>query len=497
MRVSRTGMAFRLALVLALSAVVGCGGGGGGQAGGGAESAPEAANDDTPLAERGTFLHIVVPSVVEKGANTEVRLRVLTQAGLPDYDFEGAFRIQASSPQTQFPEEMVVEPMQEGWFRVQDLVFPEGGVQYIKGSVPGDTVEALANAFNVVESPEYNIYWGDLNGHTDLSSGVKAPGVYFWFARAVALLDFVALTDNDAEETLQKVMDDVAFADIATLVDEEKNDPGSFVAMVGMEWTSREYGNRLVYFSETPETLPSVAAGYDTPAKLRAALPPGSVVAVPHPSGSALNPPVDPASLDGEELVEVYSSVGSFEMAESLRPATQETAGSFANELLAAGHRVGFLGNSDTRLSTPGNPRGFTTDDHPYPGGLTAVLAKELTRESILEALRERRTYATTGVRYLMEFTVDGQPMGSEIRVPRGHEAKIYGSLGSTSRWTRMEFLGPDGAVKVLTPEGDDADVVELEATTPPVNEPTYVYLRGVDEFGGMCWSSPVFLLPE
>ena len=421
---------------------------------------------------------------------------MLTQAGLPDYDFEGAFRIQASSPDTEFPEDMVVEPMQEGWFRVQDLVFPQGGVQYIKGSVPGDTVQALANAFNVVEDPEYKVFWGDLNGHTDLSSGVKAPGVYFWFARAVSLLDFVVLTDNDAEESLQKVLDDVAFADIAQLVDEEKNDPGAFVAMVGMEWTSREHGNRLVYFSETPETLPTVAAGYDTPEKLRAALPPGSVVAVPHPSGSALSPPLDPASLAGEELVEMYSSVGVFEAAESLRPSSQETPGRFVQDLLAAGHRFGILGNSDTRLSTPGNPRGFSTDDHPYPGGLTAVLAKELTRESILEALRERRCYATTGVRYLMEFTVDGQPMGSEIRVPAGHQAQVYGALGSTSRWTRIEFIGPDGTVELLTPEGGDADVVELEATMP-VNEPTYVYLRGVDEFGGMCWSSPVFLLPE
>jgi hypothetical protein len=50
--------------------------------------------------------------------------------------------------------------------------------------------------------------------------------------------------------------------------------------------------------------------------------------------------------------------------------------------------------------------------------------------------------------------------------------------------------------VATLTPEGE-ADVIELTGTTPPVDAPTWVYLRGVDQFGGMAWSSPVFLIPE
>jgi hypothetical protein len=136
-------------------------------------------------------------------------------------------------------------------------------------------------------------------------------------------------------------------------------------------------------------------------------------------------------------------------------------------------------------------------EDHAWPGGLTAVLAKELTHEAILEALRARRCYATTGLRYLMEFTVDGAQMGSELRVPKGHRANLYGSLGSTTRWARMEFVGPEGPLGTLTPEDEDPVVIELTATTPPVEEPTFVYLRGMDEFGGMAWSSPVFLIPE
>jgi hypothetical protein len=358
-------------------------------------------------------------------------------------------------------------------------------------------VQAVANAFNVTENPEYRIFWGDLNGHSDLSSGMKAPGVFFWYGKAVGLIDFAVLTDNDRESTLEKVLDDVAFSDITKTVADEHTEVGRFIGFVGFEWTSKEYGNRLVIFSTPPATLPTVAAGIDTPAKLAAALPPGSVTAVAHPSGSAMSPAVDPASIGSEQLVEIYSSLGCFEAPGSTLPTTRETPGAFVHDLLARGLRVGVIGTSDTRLSTPGNPRGFTMEDLRYAGGLTAVLAKELTHDAILEALRARRCYATTGLRYLLEFTVDGAPMGSELRVPKGHRASLYGALGSTTQWVRLEFIGPEGPVGTLTPEGPDAEVIELTATTPPVEAPTWVYLRGVDQAGGMAWSSPVYLIPE
>jgi hypothetical protein len=480
-----------IALIAALS-LAGCGGGGGG-----GEGAPAEREDDTPVTERGTFLHIVAPSVAKAGEELPIRIRVLTQAGLPDYDFEGAFKFEASSQQATF-QELSVEPMQEGWFDVHGVTLHEPGVQFLRGLVPNDTVQALANAINVQTDPEYFVYWGDLNGHSDLSTGAKAPGVYFWYAKAVGLLDFAVLTDNDHEDKVQKVLDDVAFRDVCQVVEEEHSEDGLFVGIVGFEWTSREYGNRLVTFASTPEKLPTVASGVDTPAKLRAALPAGSVVTLAHPSGSKESSPADPASVGAEDLVEVYSTLGIFEAAGSPRPSTQETPGAFVRDLLKAGFRPGFVGTSDTRLSTPGNPRGFSMEDHPWSNGLTAVLARELTRDGILEALRARRCYATTGQRYLMEFTVDGNPMGAELRVAKGHRAEVYGSLGSTSKWARVEIVGPAGPFATLAPEPAEAeDVVELRATTEAVDEPTFVYLRGVDEFGGMCWSSPVYLIPE
>ena len=60
-----------------------------------------------------------------------------------------------------------------------------------------------------------------------------------------------------------------------------------------------------------------------------------------------------------------------------------------------------------------------------------------------------------------------------------------------------MEIVGPDGPIAVLTPEAGTSDVVELEATTEPIQSATWCYVRGVDETGGMAWSSPVWMIPE
>lgn len=462
------------------------------------EAEADKKTQETSIAEAGSYLHLVLPSVIVKDAPIPVRLRVVTHVGLPDYDFEGAFRIEASSAATKFPEDPTLEPQQEGYYEMKGLSFGDTGVQRVRGSVPQDTLVTIANPIVVQENPEWNIYWGDLNGSSDLSTGASAPAVYFWYARNVALLDFAALTDVESDEATSKTLDEKASLEAnsaATQVDQ----PGRFVSLPGFEWTSKEYGNRIALFAEPPTSLPSHARGVDTPEKLRAALPAGSLLLVPHPSGSKHAPSAKVAGVGAaaEDLVEIYSAEGIFEAAGSTRATSEETPGNFVVDLLGAGRRLGFVGTSNTRLSLPGNPRGPSGGEAKWTVGLTAVLAKELSRAAILEALRARRTYATTGPRYLLEFNVDGQQMGSEIRVKKGHVAKVYGSLGSVTNWIKVELVTSEGVLATLTPEGNSRDVVELEATTKPIDRPTFVYLRGTDETGGMAWSSPIYLLPE
>ena len=70
---------------------------------------------------------------------------------------------------------------------------------------------------------------------------------------------------------------------------------------------------------------------------------------------------------------------------------------------LNAGGVFGFLGCSDSHRFLPG-----------LSGALTGVYAEDLTHDSLMDALRRRRCFATTGQKTALDFRVGGIFMGSE-----------------------------------------------------------------------------------
>ncbi len=61
----------------------------------------------------------------------------------------------------------------------------------------------------------------------------------------------------------------------------------------------------------------------------------------------------------------------------------------------------------------------FSDDHRGYPGaygeGVVGAWAEDLTREALFDALHDRRTYAATGDRIVLEVALNGRPMGSEL----------------------------------------------------------------------------------
>ncbi|MCA9582041.1 MAG: DUF3604 domain-containing protein, partial [Myxococcales bacterium] len=117
--------------------------------------------------------------------------------------------------------------------------------------------------------------------------------------------------------------------------------------------------------------------------------------------------------------------------------------------------------------------------------GLAVVQAKSRTREAILEALRSRRCYATSGVKILLDFRVDGHPMGSAIEGEG--ERKVHVRVLGTTDLKTVEVVGPEGALHEVAADGPRAEAeIDLEAA--------YLYLRVRQQDGEMAWSSPVFM---
>lgn len=79
------------------------------------------------------------------------------------------------------------------------------------------------------------------------------------------------------------------------------------------------------------------------------------------------------------------------------------------HRVLNAGHRMGFAGNSDSHRRHPG-----------LAGALTAVYAEALTGDAILEALHNRRFYATNGSWIVLDSRANGSLIGQQIEAPDG-----------------------------------------------------------------------------
>jgi len=97
---------------------------------------------------------------------------------------------------------------------------------------------------------------------------------------------------------------------------------------------------------------------------------------------------------------------------------------------LQHGHEVGFVAASDDHLSKPGYSIPWT-ESLAQKGGLGAVFASEHTSDKIFDAMRTLRTYATTGDRAVLEFSVNGTRMGQ--RGPYSDSRDIRGRVIGTA----------------------------------------------------------------
>jgi hypothetical protein len=132
----------------------------------------------------------------------------------------------------------------------------------------------------------------------------------------------------------------------------------------------------------------------------------------------------------------------------------------------------------------------------PHHAGLAVVLAPELTREAIFSGLYDRRCYATTGARILVDVTVDGLDMGAEAVRTRGARLPIRISVSGTARVESVEVLKYSGGDFIVLPglldRANDMDVSMELVDTLDASTLYYVRVRQAD--GEWAWTSPVWI---
>ena len=286
------------------------------------------------------------------------------------------------------PAEVVFTRGEGGVQRIQEVSAEAGGTYRVSARI--GPLKAESNPVVCVDGGErFAPYWGDLHGQSEETVGTNSLEDYLLFARDVALLDFAGHQGNDFQIT-------PAFWDRIGRRAREFDAPGRFVFFPGYEWsaTTPAGGDRNVYYLE--DGLPIHRTSHwqvddredlasdrypveELFAELRRG---GPALVVPHIGGRPANLRYHDPEL--EPVIEIYSAWGQFEW--------------LLEEALERGCRVGFVAGSDDHKGRPGASYPGAASFGVY-GGLTCVLATELTRKGVWEALRARRCYATTGRR--------------------------------------------------------------------------------------------------
>jgi hypothetical protein len=195
---------------------------------------------------------------------------------------------------------------------------------------------------------------------------------------------------------------------------------------------------------------------------------------------------------DLEPLMEVYSCWGQSETPGPDLWNKGQTPGAGAWEAFRRGYRMGMMASTDNHVGMPGRSYPGDRQIHtPFKGGLCAVWADALTRESLFGALQARRCYGTTGARIIVRFSIAGRPMGSAL-ASSGDAVDLAYKIHGTDAIDRLEIVHDLTTLATIRPETPSE---RLEGTLQlPAGAKGVYYLRLFQKDSERAWSSPIWV---
>ena len=366
----------------------------------------------------------VLPTLRRAGEPFRLCLKAEDRWGNPSDRAEARLTLRANLEVDGLPETVDLAP---GAFTrvIEDLRVREPGDLEIEILDQEGRGLTRSNPLRIARESVLQPYWGDLHGQSEETIGTGSARAFFAFARDRAFLDICSHQGNDFQITSE------FWAQLQELT-AEFNQDHRFVVFPGYEWSGNTGlgGDRNVLYREEGrqihrsshalvDDLSDAETDAHSAADLFEALKDEDCVVFAHIGGRYADIKMA-HDVRLERAVEVHSAWGTFEW--------------LLDDALEKGYRVGIVSNSDGHKGRPGASYPGASLFGAY-GGLTCVLAAELTRPALLDALRRRHHYGTTGCRLILDK-----------RVEFGADAELFDqdpNLGpSGSHLTRRAMMG-------------------------------------------------------
>jgi len=350
-------------------------------------------------------------------------------------------------------------------------------------------------------SAQYHIFWGDVHGHTSHSDGKGSLDDYFTYARDVAKLDFVIVTDHDFGNGKPTWWMPKESWMLTQSKADEYTVGGKFVAIAGYEWTSQpKYWTEVEQGTQSERLFPGRPKYYNHKnvyfpgridyifcAKDPAYMSPNLLAEAVRRHGGLVHNNHPSSQPDGKDQWDYepvhYSVIANTELYGDTMHYQGKThhMEQAVRDFLNRGGKTGFVRGTDTHEGKP--------------AARTAVLAGELTRDAIFDALRHRRNYAVSNARIVLGFKIDGHDMGEEIET--AGKPKIQVEIQGTHAINEVAIVRDGNVLHLLNPGTKRAKFAYVDRS---FRENSYYYLRVTqedkDEHGNMsrAWSSPIWV---
>lgn len=400
-----------------------------------------------------------------------------------------------------------------GFIVLPNLYFNEPGMYRIQLKSSTSDEVFYSSPIKCFAETDYSIYWGTLHGESEKVDSGDHSDPFMRHMRDEMGYQFIGISSF---ESLSETPNEV-WKNICSNV-HEYNEDGRFTTILGLQWLGDENEGlrQILYWKDNKPIMRKKDSKYTNLKKIYKIHSPKEILSIPEftmadkyeTDFSDFNP-------EFERVVEIYNAWGCSECLASegnLRPikstsssGINETAKGSIRKALNQNMRFGFIaGGLDDRGIFQ---ELFESDQIQYSSGLTAIVAIEQTRETLMQALHNRSCYATTGPKIVLGFSIAGSQMGSELSTKNkpglAFNRHITGYICATAPIKEICIICNGKELHKIHPhkttyefEYDDFQELKNIALDSPDERPpfAYYYMRVLQEDGHIAWSSPIWV---